>query len=62
MINIETKKGASKVNGLSKSKYPLNFFERNLLFEYGSLMVNFTDIMTPLIRLCICSEWGRMLY
>jgi hypothetical protein len=47
MINIETKKGGSKVNGLSKSKYPLNFFERNLLFEYGSFMVNFTDISTP---------------
>ena len=35
------------VNGLSKKKYPLNFFERNLFFKYGSFMVNFIDIMTP---------------
>jgi hypothetical protein len=47
MINMETKNGATNVNGLSKSRYPLNFAERNLAFVYGSFMVNFTDIMTP---------------
>lgn len=47
MMNMETKKGASNVNGLSKSRYPLNLAERNLLFEYGSFIVNFTDITTP---------------
>lgn len=44
---METKNGATNVNGLSKSRYPLNFDERNLVFVYGSFMVNFTDIMTP---------------
>jgi len=47
MINMETKKGASNVNGLSKSKYPLNFFERNLLLMDDSFMVNLTDILAP---------------
>jgi hypothetical protein len=56
MINIETKKGASNVKGLTKSKYPLNFFERNLLFIVGSFMVNFTDILAPGTSIFCCCE------